>query len=73
MRRLPVQYTGRDLEEAMSVAPPKYHAWILSQFEPYLGNTVAEVGAGSGNFSAQLVSKIRGELIAIEPSAQMYP
>lgn len=68
-----IQYTGRDLEEAMSVAPPNYHKWILSRFEPYLGNTVAEVGAGSGNFSAQLVSKIKGKLIAIEPSAQMYP
>ncbi|MDP2665654.1 MAG: methyltransferase domain-containing protein [bacterium] len=68
-----VQYTGRDLEEAMSVAPPKYHAWILSHFERYLGDMVAEVGAGSGNFSSQLLQKIGGTLIAVEPSTQMYP
>lgn|SRR3989344_3680361 len=68
-----VQYTGRDLEDAMSVAPPRYHAWILSHFEQYLGNTVAEVGAGSGNFSSQLLQKFKGTLIAVEPSAQMYP
>lgn len=66
------QYTGRDLEEAMSVAPPRYHAWILSHFEQYLGDTVAEVGAGSGNFSSQLIQKISGTLITIEPSLQMY-
>lgn len=73
MPHSPIPYTGRDLEEAMSVAPPKYHAWILSQFEPYLGNTVVEVGAGSGNFSSQLLRKMSGTLIAVEPSAQMFP
>lgn len=73
MSHSPIQYVGRDLEEAMSVAPPNYHAWILSQFEPYLGSTVAEVGAGSGNFSSQLVRKISGTLIAVEPYSQMFP
>ena len=66
-----VTYEGRDLE-AMSFAP-RYHAWVLSQFERYLGNVVAEVGAGSGNFSSQLIRKVAGTLIAIEPSVQMFP
>lgn len=71
MSQLPIQYEGRDLEAMFSA--PNYCAWILSQFEPYLGNTVAEVGAGSGNFSSQLITKIDGTLIAVEPSEQMFP
>jgi len=70
MSQSPVQYEGQDLEAMLSA--PQYCAWILSQFEPYLGNTVAEVGAGSGNFSSQLINKIDGTLIAVEPSARMF-
>ena len=70
MSHLPIQYEGRDLEAMF--AAPGYCSWILSQFESYLGNTVAEIGAGSGNFSSQLITKVKGRLVAIEPSAQMF-
>ncbi|MDO8518317.1 MAG: methyltransferase domain-containing protein [bacterium] len=65
------QYEGRDLE-AMSLAP-NYHAWILREFAPYLGKKVAEVGAGSGTFSALLLQYPTEELVAVEPSREMYP
>lgn len=70
MPQTPIQYEGR--EEAMAVVP-NYHAWILGAFEPYLGNTVAEVGAGTGNFSSLLIQKVSGRMIVVEPAAQMYP
>ncbi|MFA6414379.1 MAG: class I SAM-dependent methyltransferase [Candidatus Paceibacterota bacterium] len=71
MSRPLIQYAGRDLEAMFSA--PNYCAWILSQFEPYLGQTVAEVGAGSGNFSSELVKKVSGRLLLVEPSVQMFP
>ena len=42
------QYFGKDLE-VMSFAR-NYHKWILAEFLPYIGKSVAEVGAGVGNF-----------------------
>jgi SAM-dependent methyltransferase len=65
------RYEGRDLE-AMSLAP-NYHAWILRDFAPYLGKKVAEVGAGSGTFSELLLACPIEELVAVEPSPEMYP
>ncbi|MFZ3043631.1 MAG: class I SAM-dependent methyltransferase [Minisyncoccia bacterium] len=67
----PLQYEGRDLE-AMSLAP-NYHAWIVRTFAPYLGKQVAEVGAGSGTFSEALLQLPIDELLAVEPSQEMYP
>ena len=64
-------YEGRDLE-AMSFAR-NYHRWIVSEFRPYLGDTVAEVGAGSGNVSEMLLAEPIRRLVAVEPSEQMYP
>jgi SAM-dependent methyltransferase len=66
------QYFGRDLE-AMSFAR-NYHAWIRDEFAPYLTGDVAEVGAGTGNFSQMLLqtSNLK-RLLAIEPSANMFP
>jgi hypothetical protein len=46
-------YFGKDLE-AMSFAN-NYHRWILSEFLPYLGSSVAEVGAGTGSFSSLIL------------------
>ena len=66
-----VQYEGKDLE-AMSFAQ-NYHRWIVHLFRPYLGTTVAEVGAGSGNFSSMLLSGKPQELVVVEPSQEMYP
>jgi hypothetical protein len=40
------QYFGKDLE-AMSFAR-NYQRWILAEFLPYFGNSIAEVGAGVG-------------------------
>lgn len=65
-------YFGRDLE-AMSFAR-NYHRWILHHFGKRIAGRVAEVGAGSGNFSEELLQDtgVRG-LIAFEPSDNMYP
>ena len=66
-----LQYFGKDLE-AMSFAN-NYHQWIVDEFRRYLGDTVAEVGAGTGNFSTLLVAAGIKRLFAFEPSTNMYP
>lgn len=65
------KYESKDLE-AMSSAP-RYHTWVLSTFKDFLGKHVAEVGAGSGNFSSLLLKEPIEELVAIEPSNNIYP
>lgn len=64
------KYEGKDLE-AMSFAD-NYHVWILGKFKKYLGKRVAEVGAGSGNFSSLILKNPIEELTAIEPSKDMF-
>jgi methyltransferase family protein len=64
-------YPGKELE-AMSFAV-NYHRWIIDEFEPYLGKTVAEVGAGIGSVSKLLLGKRIERLFAFEPSHNMYP
>jgi len=64
-------YFGKDLE-IMSFAN-NYHHWILEEFSPYLGDHVAEIGAGMGNFSLLLLEKGIQRLVAFEPSENMYP
>lgn len=67
------KYEGRDLE-AMSFAY-KYHKWILDEFQPYLGKTIVEVGAGSGSFT-EMLTEIKPrpkKVIGVEPSDEMYP
>ena len=63
-------YPGRDLE-AMTFAL-NYHRWIVARFAPYLGDTVAEVGAGSGSVSKLLLQQNVKQLFAFEPSDNMY-
>ncbi len=63
-------YEGRDLE-AMSFAH-NYHRWIVSEFRPFLGGAVAEVGAGSGSVTEMLAAEGVERLVAVEPSGQMY-
>lgn len=63
-------YFGKDLE-AMSFAQ-NYHQWIIEEFKPYLGDRVAEVGAGTGNFTELLLENV-GHITAFEPSENMYP
>jgi SAM-dependent methyltransferase len=64
------QYPGKDLE-AMSFAV-NYHAWILEEIEPFLGDVTAEVGAGSGSFSRLLLTTTIKCLYAFEPSTEMF-
>ena len=64
------EYAGKDLE-AMSFAV-NYHRWILSIFEPFLGQRVVEVGAGTGSFSELLLERRLQSLSLVEPSTAMY-
>ena len=64
-------YLGKDLE-AMAFAR-NYHKWILAEFLPYLGSSVAEVGAGVGSFSTLVLGTNIRSLKAFEPSRNMYP
>lgn len=50
-----------------------YHRWILKEFLPYMGNCVAEVGAGVGNFSGLILETDVTRLVAFEPSTNMFP
>jgi FkbM family methyltransferase len=74
---LPVQtsnfeYSGSELD-ALAEAK-NYYAWVLRQFEPYLGQTVVEVGAGIGTFSEFLLGSTKVQrLVAIEPASNTYP
>lgn len=63
-------YEGCDLE-AMSQAP-NYYKWLVSVIKPYLGDTVVEVGAGSGSFSKQLLTAEPKKAIFVEPTKNMY-
>jgi SAM-dependent methyltransferase len=64
------EYFGRDLE-AMSFAV-NYHRWIIEEFRPFLGASVAEVGAGTGNFTQMLLEHTE-KLDCFEPSENMFP
>jgi len=66
------EYYGRDLE-AMSFAT-NYHRWVIDEFKPYLGERTADMGAGTGNFADLLLAAhVTEQLVAFEPSANMYP
>ncbi len=66
-----LEYPGKDLE-AMSFAR-NYHIWIIDTFKPFLSGIVAEIGAGSGNFSKLLLECLPAiRLVAFEPSLNMY-
>jgi SAM-dependent methyltransferase len=66
------QYSGSELD---SLAEAKnYYTWVTKQFEPYLGETVIEVGAGIGTFSDYILAspKVK-QLVAIEPAENTLP
>lgn len=65
------RYEGKDLE-AMASAP-NYYQWVLEEFAPFIKGKVLEVGAGRGTFSARLEECPITELVAVEPSEEMYP
>ena len=66
------QYSGSELD---SLAEAKnYYSWVLRQFEPYLGPSVIEVGAGIGTFSEYLLGSPKVEkLITVEPAENTLP
>jgi SAM-dependent methyltransferase len=66
-----LDYSGTELD-AMSAAV-NYHRWIVDKFRPYLGGTVAEVGAGIGSVSKLLLAAGVGRLLSFEPSTNMFP
>ena len=66
-----LNYFGRDLE-AMSFAQ-NYHEWIADEFAPYLGEEIAEVGAGCGDFTELILERGGKSVSCFEPSSNMYP
>jgi SAM-dependent methyltransferase len=64
------EYFGRDLE-AMSFAV-NYHRWILDEFREFVGRTVVEVGAGTGNFTALVQETGLSLHFALEPAANVF-
>ncbi|MCA1616275.1 MAG: class I SAM-dependent methyltransferase [Acidobacteria bacterium] len=64
------EYFGRDLE-AMSFAV-NYHRWILDEFRAFIGRTVVEVGAGTGNFTSLLLTTRPSLHFALEPAANVF-
>lgn len=66
------KYSGSELD---SLAEAKnYYAWVLRQFESYIGPRMIEVGAGIGTFSEFVLSVPRVEhLVAIEPADNTFP
>ena len=66
-------YPGTELD-ALACAR-NYYRWILSNFLPYLGDRVIEVGAGMGTFSQFLLKAGGGlsELVLVEPADNLFP
>lgn len=51
-----------------------YYRWILSQFLPYIGEEMVEVGAGAGNFAAHVLeARPEIRLTLIEPAENLAP
>lgn len=63
-------YEGADLE-AMSQAT-NYYRWLIKIIRPYIGDSVVEVGAGSGSFSKQLLGLKPKNATLIEPAKNMF-
>ena len=66
------EYSGSELD---SLAEAKnYYAWVMRQFEPYVGPTMIEIGAGIGTFSEFILANPKvGKLVAIEPATNTLP
>lgn len=63
-------YEGKDLE-SMSFAQ-NYHNWIYENIETELGNKIAEIGSGVGNFTEFLLRNGHARIDAYEPCTKMH-
>jgi SAM-dependent methyltransferase len=61
--------TGRSLEDSSGADQRRYRAFQLSLIEPHCGSTVLEVGAGLGEFAAQLSGLRRHVVTDVDPAA----
>ena len=66
------EYSGSELD---SLAEAKnYYAWVMRQFEPFVGPDTIEVGAGIGTFSEFILADPKVQrLVAIEPATNTLP
>jgi SAM-dependent methyltransferase len=61
--------TGRSLEDGSGTDQRRYRAFQLEMMAPYLGPSVLEVGAGLGEFAAQLTGLQRHVVTDVDPQA----
>lgn len=61
--------TGRTLEDSSGADQRRYRAFQLSLIEPHCGRTVLEIGAGLGEFAAQLSGLDRHLVTDVDPAA----
>jgi SAM-dependent methyltransferase len=61
--------TGRSLEDGSGADQRRYRAFQLEMMTPYLGRSVLEIGAGLGEFAAQLSGLERHVVTDVDPHA----
>jgi SAM-dependent methyltransferase len=61
--------TGRSLEDGSGADQRRYRAFQLELMAPYLGSSVLEIGAGLGEFAAQLSGLRRHVVTDVDPAA----
>ncbi len=61
--------TGRTLEDSSGANQRRYRAFQLSLIEPHCGGSVLEIGAGLGEFAAQLAGLDRHVVTDVDPAA----
>jgi SAM-dependent methyltransferase len=61
--------TGRSLEDGSGADQRRYRAFQLEMMAPYLGPSVLEIGAGLGEFAAQLDGLQRHVVTDVDPQA----
>jgi len=65
-----MEYSGKELE-IMTFAQ-NYYRWMMGYFAPFIGERVVEIGAGCGNVTELLLRYGAKNIIAMEPSDNMY-
>jgi SAM-dependent methyltransferase len=63
------QATGRGLEDSSGADQRRYRAYQLETIQPHCGDSVLEVGAGLGEFAAQLTGLRRHVVTDVDPGA----